>query len=188
MCDGGYCYTLSFKIETIKSGLNKVELKCCVNHCGSATEGHYTFSSVPPGDYTLHASKRHYTQAPSSVTLLPGQRLLSHNITLTAVTYSRSFTLQNSVTGASLTEGKVTLTGPQHNPQTNHLYSQQDGSASFQDLAPGIYSMTVTRAGFETHTQTLIIDSEIETPHTTTLTPLYGGLTTTFWFGQPWPS
>ena len=147
----------------------------------SSSDGHYTFSSISPGDYTLHASKRHYKHSPVPVTILAGETQLSFNTSLTSVTYDRSFSIQGqysfSSIGTSLTQGHVTLSGPQSNPKQLRSAIQQDGSASFQNLLPGTYIVTVTHDGFETHTETIIIDNQMSSPHTIILAPKYGSLT-----------
>jgi HSP20 family molecular chaperone IbpA len=103
--------------------------------------GNYIFTGIAPGTYSYTVSKTGYNDATGSVTV--SSQDVTESVTLTAPTYKVTFSV--NVTGAT-----VTLNGT-----TNSA-----GNYIFTGIAPGTYSYTISKTGYNDATGSVTVSSQ----------------------------
>jgi hypothetical protein len=128
--------------------------------------GSYTFSSVPPGTYSMtFAASGHVSQTVNNVTVAGGSTT-TENVAL-AKPGVITGTVTDSSTSAAIGGATVSCTCSGTNQTTNG-----SGSYTFSSVPPGTYSMTFAASGHVSQTVSgIIVNSGSTTTETVALTP-----------------
>jgi len=123
----------------------------------SNTTGHYGFSDVHLGDYSLTVTKTDYVTHSQSVTFTDAHLTPVINVTLSAepliqLTGQVQDEAGNPVAGAQVTLGALTTS------------SNAAGQYSFSDVSPGDHILTVSKTNYIAYTQTVTLTGDNLTP------------------------
>ncbi|GAB1765757.1 carboxypeptidase regulatory-like domain-containing protein [Priestia megaterium] len=125
--------------------------------------GSYTIGNVAAGTYTVIASASGFGTNTQGVTIAPAQVLPNLNIPLEATSGTITGQVTNSGNGAPVTGATVIIRSLQQGSGgivVGTVSTDQQGNYLAQNLAPGEYSVTVTKLGFGTQTQTVTVASD----------------------------
>jgi protocatechuate 3,4-dioxygenase beta subunit len=119
---------------------------------GTAVDGTYALSGVPPGTYTVTASAAAYGPQSKPVTVTVSTTTIGVDFTLTATTTGTiSGTVSDSQTPARAVSGAtVTYVDTNNSVNTGNVLTDSSGGYSFSGLSTGSYSVSVTDSDFTT--------------------------------------
>jgi len=118
-------------------------------------DGHYNIANVPPGDYTVSASKPSYQTESTSATAVSGETT-TVNIMLTPLPGTIAGMVTSASTGEAIAGANVTANGI--SATTN-----SSGAYVIHDLPPGTYTVTASATDYESASETNIVVSSEDT-------------------------
>ncbi|MFS0766942.1 carboxypeptidase regulatory-like domain-containing protein [Peribacillus phoenicis] len=123
--------------------------------------GNYSIGNLAPGTFTVVASAPNFGTALQGVTVVAAQELTGINLALQANPGSITGQVTNSSTAAPIAGATVAIRSLQGNSGAvvQSVNTDQFGKYLAQNLAPGVYSVTVTKSGFAQQTQTVTVAS-----------------------------
>jgi hypothetical protein len=126
----------------------------------TASNGKYTLSDLPPGTYTITASRTGYITHTGSVTVTAGQVTNHPIIYLT--------TAPGTITGSVMISGTSTgISGATVTAGTASTTTAANGTYTLNDVAAGTHTITVTKEGYSTHTGSVTVTAGQNTEHPT---------------------
>ncbi|WWB87080.1 carboxypeptidase regulatory-like domain-containing protein [Priestia aryabhattai] len=125
--------------------------------------GNYTIGNITAGTYTIIASASGFATNTQGVTIAPDQVLSNFNIPLEENPGTITGQVTSSGTGAPIPGAIVTIRSLQQGSGgivVGTVNTDQQGTYLVKNLAPGEYSVTVTKMGFGTQIQTVTAASD----------------------------
>jgi len=124
----------------------------------SDVTGKYTFVNVSPGTYTLLSKKVGYDSTTINVNVIAGQ------ITKADIYITEKDTTVPPTTGSIVGEIKdaqtlIAISGAliSTNPSTSTVFTTNEGSYSFTSIAPGDYTISVSKIGYQNSTANITV-------------------------------
>ena len=106
--------------------------------------GHYSFSGLANGSYTITPSKTGYTFSPTTVSVTVNNAdMTGQSFTATAIT-TPTYTISGRVSGDVVSGVTITLTGT----GSSSLTTDSSGNYSFSGAANGSYTITPSMSGY----------------------------------------
>ena len=121
--------------------------------------GAYTFSSLPPGTYSVGATANGFTSpAPQTVTVTPNT-VATANVSLTATSSISGGVFDTQTPTQPVAGATVTYTGTNGNTATGTATTSSNGAFAFNGVSPGTYAVAGSdSAGYNPSTpQTVIV-------------------------------
>ncbi len=123
----------------------------------TAAEGTYSFDSIPAGSYTITVTCATYDQKSDSATV-SDTTVKTVNIALVKTAYGTiTGNITDSTAGTALSEAKVMVYRGTMRTVVDSAVTAAEGTYSFDSLAVGTYSITVSRDGYLTKTDSMAI-------------------------------
>jgi large repetitive protein len=127
-----------------------------VGRGATGPNGNYVIGNLPAGILSIVAETEEFQSETQTITALPGDDL-TVNFVFARPTGSLTGFVINAFTRSPVSGANVIL---QNERSTFSTMTGTDGSFSFLDLAPGVYTLVVQREGYAGYQSTVTIDSE----------------------------
>lgn len=167
------------KVSLVRVGLADPSVPALVGSVDVSADGSFTLAKVPsPGEYSLIAEKPGSATETRAVVLAPGQQLEGIEINLRpsgGLITGTVFADGQPVGGVdiSATDGTTTIS-------TVSLTDVPLGSYALRNLAtPGLYTVTVSKAGYQSQTRAVTLGEGITPPADFSLVPNIGSISGT---------
>lgn len=140
------------------------------------TNGVAEFGNLLIADYTVTVEKSGYGQGSASANVSAGGQAVA--VTVTMAPRNGLIVRAQDASGVAMPGVAVEVRGP--SPATGNATGSptttaSNGEASFNSLANGSYTITVSKTGFSPQTTTVAYDGSSVTPVTFTMTPILNG-------------
>lgn len=125
--------------------------------------GKYTFVNVSPGTYTLFSKKVGYDSTNISVNVIAGQitkadiYVAEKDTTVPPTTGSIVGNVQDAQTLLAISGALIST-----NPSTSTVFTTNEGTYSFTNIAPGDYSVSVSKIGYQNSTANISVAAGVE--------------------------
>ncbi len=134
----------------------------------ASSNGGFSFASVPAGTYTVTANATGYQTASASITVTADHNAnINLHLVSTVPSGSVQGVVKNSATGKTVVAATVTFT-----PGFLATVSDSSGYYGFSSVTPGIYTLSVSAAGYQAYSQTITVTSGHTVKANVSLTPL----------------
>lgn len=130
-------------------------------------EGYYTIKNVPTGEYRVVAFRSYYDSSSVKVFVKGGQRVIAD----IEINQYGSITgvIKDAKTQAILTDAVVIT-----NPNIGSAFTDKDGKFTINNVPAGIYELSVSKLGYDTKKDNIIVTSKKTTFIYWSLLPSYG--------------